>query len=342
MPEEYKKSTSPVWASVLGPQAQSEASIKELQNWGISSPARAQQGGAINTPQQVPNQQLQGSQQTQVASTQPVQKKTNDIQEIPEDQLVSMSALGGASEKFASAEIKRRESKAKKDEALWNYKPTQDFIQNIEEQARSSATATEVYDEFIKLAQSGEISPSKLQNFAASKFGEKLPFLYSPATAQAKLLEKLEAAGMKDIFPRPTEREFFFINSAQAQLGKTDAANVAVAQLNKRFAQIPIRAAEFTQDVIKENGGVPPRDLTAKVRKKMDDYRKDLLDESASISFEYGDKADRKKSAEFLHTKGKDLPLTDEKKREIFKMAGNDPKEALKLAIELGYKIPEE
>lgn len=341
LPNRLKKHSGALWAAVLAPEAEAFINQNQLKKFGIdfktgeSNPDQPEQTieksednseGNIENPKQNDN----------------IPSNKNSIQELSDEQLVAMSALGGASEKLASGELKRREVRIKKDEALWNYKPTQDFIKDIEEQARSASTATQVADEFINLAKSGEISPSNLRNFAASKFGDNLPFLYSPATAQAKFLEKLQAAGLKDIFPRPSEKEFFFINSAQAQLGKTDAANVAVAELQKKFAQIPIRAADFTQEVIKDNGGVPPRNLTAEVRKKMDAYRKDLVDQSASIAFEYGDKAERKKAADFLHTKGKNLPLTEDKKKEIFKLSGNDPKKALELALELGYAIPED
>jgi len=321
LPADTKKSSSPVWASILGPQAQSEANQQELQRLGFGIPSPVNMEG-----------------KTTEAVSPPVSSKKN-IQDATDEQLVTMSAIGGPAEKIAQGELKRRETQYKKDEALWNYKPTQDYIKDIEEQARAGMTAVEAADGFINLAQSGEISPSNLRNLAASKFGDSLPFLYTPATAQAKFLEKVQAAGLKDIFPRPTEKEFFFINGAQAQLGKSNAANISVAQLQKKFAEIPIRAADFTQEVIQEHGGVPPRDLTAKVRKKMENYKKNLIDDSASISFEYGDLAQRKEAAGFLHTKGKNLPLTNEKMKEIFNLAGKNADKALKIAIELGYAV---
>ena len=47
------------------------------------------------------------------------------------------------------------------------------------------------------------------------------------------------------------------MNSAQAQLGKTPEANRAVIGLQRKFAQIPQKAQEFKNEIIKENLGNP-------------------------------------------------------------------------------------
>lgn len=244
----------------------------------------------------------------------------------------------------AKAEFDTRDLNEKRNENLWNYKPTQKFIENLEESAEDAEFGNQIADEVIKLAESGNVSPSNVRNFLASQFGEKLPILFSPEAASFKMLEKLQAKGLKNIFPRPTEREFFFVNAAQAQLGKSDQANIAIANLQKKFNSIALRAAEFKDEVIRENNGNPPRDIQARVRKKMEAYRNELFNDAASIPFYYGDKKEKAAAEKFLKQNKSPIinqpkPLTQQIKLQLFEEAGRDKFKALELARERGYDV---
>lgn len=243
---------------------------------------------------------------------------------------------------FVESEFKRRELLSKKESDLWNYKPTQKFLTDVEENATEAEFSNQVADEIISLAPN--VDPKNIRTFLASKFGENLPFLFTTESGSLKFLEKLQAKGLKNIFPRPTEKEFMFINSAQAQLGKTPEANIAIANLQKRFNNIPIKSADFTQEVIRENGGVPPRNIQAQVRKKMNSYKDSLINEAASISYKYGEGQDKLRAMKYL--KDNDSPvvngpreLTEDVAMDIFIQAGKDPEKAKELAIEMGFEV---
>ena len=260
-----------------------------------------------------------------------------------EDQIFTAASSGSKRLKdVADAELKRRELNLKKEDSLWNYKPTQEFIKSIEEEAKDAEFSNQVADEIIDLAP--RVDPKNIRTFLASKYGDKLPMLFTEESAKLKLLEKLQAKGLKAYFPRPTEREFFFINSAQAQLGKTPEANLAVANLQKRFNSLPMRLAEIKDEIIEENGGAPPRDLVAQVRKRANRVKNDLITQSAAITYRYGEGEDQIKAKEYLDSIGSPvakerLPLTEEITKKIFIEVGGDPEKATQRARELGYDI---
>lgn len=197
-------------------------------------------------------------------------------------------------------DFEKEKFRTQKEEAAWNYAPIKKYIENLDERVESARMQLDVADEIEKVLATGKVGPSNARAFLASQFGESLPFLFDENTSRLKLLEKLQAKGLKEYFPRPTEKEFFFINAAQAQLGKTDAANRAVIDLQRKFSEIPIKAAEFKDQIIQENGGFPPRDLQSRVNKRMDEYNKTLIKDSASISLQYGDKEEKKEALSYL------------------------------------------
>jgi hypothetical protein len=228
-----------------------------------------------------------------VSNNLPLHKRLN------EDQIAAISLKYP---KFAEVLQSQNEAEIKRYDAAWNYKPVQEYITRVDESAENAYRTQDIANEFENLVNSGKIDPKNPRAYLASKYGEKFPFLFDENTAQAKLLEKMQAAGIKEYFPKPTEREFFFINSANAQLGKTDAANKAVLDLQRRFADIAIKASEFKNDVINENNGMPPRDLPAQVQKRMTEYRNSLINEAASITFKYGDAKQKEESIDHLKT----------------------------------------
>lgn len=226
-----------------------------------------------------------------------------DFNNISEDKLVRMQAIPSLKD-YAKAELERRGLQDKRETKLWEYKPTQKFLETVEEEAKDAEFGNEVAKEVETLVRSGEVSPDKLRVFLASKYGENVPFLFSGEAAKLKFLEKLQAKGLKNYFPRPTEKEFFFINAAQAQLGKTDEANLAVAKIQQKFNDIPLQAARFSQEVIEENGGVPPRNIAAKVREKMKEHKNELINESAKIVQRYGNEKEKRIANQHLGIKG--------------------------------------
>ena len=243
----------------------------------------------------------------------------------------------------AKAERKRREISQKRENDLWNYKPTQNFIGEIEKEAKEAELGNEVADSVIDIVSRGNVEPTDIRNFLASKIGENLPFLFTPESASLKFLEKLQAKGLKAIFPRPTQAEFFFINAAQAQLGKSKEANIAIANLQKKFNNIPIRLAEIKDEIIEENGGVPPRDLVSKVRKRSNEIKKELVTNSAAIAYEYGDSEDRSKAKNYLKKINSPLvkklqPIPDKSTaKEFYKKAKGNKEEYIRLLMEAGY-----
>lgn len=269
-----------------------------------------------------------------------IKQKVPRIQTLSDEKLTSM--LGNKKLRaFAEPELKRRELLSKKESDLWNYKPTQKFLTDVEENASEAEFGNQVADEIISIAPN--VDPQNLRTFLTSKFGENLPFLFTEDSASLKFLEKLQAKGLKTIFPRPTEKEFMFINTAQAQLGKTPQANIAVANLQKKFNNIPIKIADITQEVIKENGGVPPRNLPAKVRKKMSSYKDSLITDAASITFKYGEGQNKLQAMKYLKDKGSPIAsgkqeLTEDVARDIWKQSGGDVGRAKEIALEMGFE----
>lgn len=280
---------------------------------------------------------IEGDQETTYSTTKTGPKSWSD------DQLFAAASSGSKRLKdISEAELKRRELDIKKQDSLWNYKPTQEFIKSIEEEAKDAEFSNQVADEIIDLAP--KVDPKNIRTLLASKYGDKLPLLFTEDSAKLKFLEKLQAKGLKAYFPRPTEREFFFINSAQAQLGKTPEANLAVAGLQKRFNNLPIRLAEIKDEIIEENGGSPPRDLVAQVRKRANRVKNDLITQSAAITYRFGEGEDQIQAKEYLESIGSPVakekrPLTDEITRKIFIEVGGDPEKATLRARELGYDI---
>jgi len=242
---------------------------------------------------------------------------------------------------------KQLEKEEKKVTDLWNYKPNQKFLENVETEAKEAEFGNQIADEIIKIAPTA--NPKDIRTFLASRYGENLPFLFTPESASLKLLEKYQAKGLRQIFQRPTQAEFFFINSAQAQLGKTPEANVAVANLQKKFNNIPIRVANITDQVIKENGGVPPRDLAAKVRNKSKTIQEENTIDAAAITYKYGTGDDKQKAYEYLKEKNSPLvrggqqsekkPITRSDMLKFKSLSGGNVEEAKRLAEKEGYDI---
>lgn len=253
-----------------------------------------------------------------------------NLSRFSDDQLIAMQAIPKLKD-FAKAELDRRENVNKKEKDLWDYKPTQKYLETIESEAKDAEFLDQVSREVENLVKQGNVDPKNMRVFLASQFGEKIPFLFSEDTAKLKFLEKLQAKGLKNYFPRPTEREFFFMNAAQAQLGKSNEANLAIAQLQRKFDAIPIKAAEYAQEVIQENGGAPPRDLPRKVSEKMKSFKKELIDDSAKIVSKYG--SDKEKKAA-------DLRLGKEAKEG--KSVGNIVKQLPMTGIKKGTKATDQ
>lgn len=263
-----------------------------------------------------------------------------------EDLVVMQGSPSPRHQALAQGEQKRREGIEKRNEALWNYGPTKKILDTIQEEAHDAEFGNEVADEVLKLVDEEKVSPSNLRNLAASKWGENLPFLFSKEAASLKFLEKLQAKGLKAIFPRPTEKEFLFINTAQAQLGKSDDANRAVANLQKKFNEIPLRTAEFAQEVIDENGGNPPRDIGERIRKKARAYKNSLITDSAALTYEFGDDTQRAQAKSYLDKVKSPVSQvlktpTTEILEKIWIEAGKDNKKAAEIAISRGYDIGE-
>lgn len=241
-------------------------------------------------------------------------------------------------EKERQYQFEQQKFADKKETQNWDY--SKKYLEQLDQGVEDSLLQLEVADEFERLVKSGNIAPgvtpSGLRNFLAGKFGENFPFLFTADTSAAKFLEKLQAKGLKQYFPRPTEAEFFFINAAQAQLGKSNEANLSVINLQKKFASIPLKAAEIKDEIIRQNGGSPPRDLQSQVNNRMKDFTKSLIKESAEITYNFGDQQQKKESIDFFKQKlpsGRILiELPDGRLADI-------PKEQQKLAEEQGYKI---
>lgn len=265
--------------------------------------------------------------------TEEMANSTNfNITTAPEENLMKlMLSPYKQHQDLAKAEIDRRQYSEKRIDNAW--KDSRKTIDAIDENASEADFAIQVADEVQQLVKTNKISPTNIRNFAASQWGDRLPFLFSPETASLKFLEKLQAKSLKQYFPRPTEREFFFMNSAQAQLGKSNEANLAISDLQKKFSQIPIKIAEFKNQIIKENGNVPPRDLNAKIREKMENYKNTLFKDSAKISYEFGNESQKKEAADYLKLK----PLTREIGLEFWKLSGQNEQIAKRLAEESGY-----
>jgi hypothetical protein len=181
---------------------------------------------------------------------------------------------------------------------LWNYKPNEDYLKEVREKAEDAETNTMKLNEFEKLTRSGEISPSNLRNLGASLFGNKLPFLFSAPGAAARSLEKqLATAGFRTNFgARPAASEFFYNLGASAQFGKTNEANLAVIDLQKKWAALDMLDEKFAQEVIKDNGGAPPRDLPSKVRDKKVEYLQSLNEEAKNIMMKFGSPEEKKQA----------------------------------------------
>ncbi len=120
LPEEYKKYTSQAIASILGPQAQSQADLSQLQqflgqNQGAQQNMQGAQSPAMD--QSLPNQIQQGQSQPQ---QQVPQSFGNSIKDLSDEQIDVLSSVRGplgklaeterikSSERLASGSIRRR------------------------------------------------------------------------------------------------------------------------------------------------------------------------------------------------------------------------------------------
>jgi len=208
LPEHVKKSSAPIWAAVLGPQAQADAELDQLRRFREGNLGAAPaQGGAqqqVQPMQAQPAQMGQEPAQVQAAQQGQAPLNTQDLTTWPDEAINEMAALSGFVGRLAKGEQERRvslkkERTAKEKEYFKKNEPElikiADHLQNLDiEDTR--------FARLEKLFQEGKF-PSAFTSALFSKDGQLRPLaasFVSPEAQEAIKLIQDNLSGAKDTF----------------------------------------------------------------------------------------------------------------------------------------------
>jgi hypothetical protein len=274
LPERLKKSSAPIWAAILGPQAQAEAQGREFERFkadqfgGLGNtpspiPQEGTNGMVGTSPEQLPNaQQMQGE---ALPSGQPSMPQgginPNDIQTWPDQTLRQLSSMEGAAGRFAKSELDRRETekkyKTRKEEITFN--KNEPHLIEISEKLRNLDIENARFQRLDTLFQDPSKFPSAVITALFSKDGQLNPVasaLLSPEAQEAVKLIQDQLSGAKDTFgARVTNFDVSNFLKRLPSLMNTPEGRERVLRDLMAINDINRRYYEGVLDIIDEKGG---------------------------------------------------------------------------------------
>lgn len=361
LPESLKKSSAPLWAAILGPQAEADTSLKQFNElFGGNSP----QPNAQNVPQ---NQPIQGQNAPNLEPKPAIspQESPNvaneprsgvldpkDMTKWPDEQLSKVSAFSGSKGavgvvgKSAQNEIDRREKDRKKfvDERNFHEKGAS----KAEEKAAGLRDSLPKKEMALTMARDA-IATGEVGGFSINNLAERLniPELKTAKGAQLITASKEALLGNLAKISAKAQNQWMEqrLNSMFPSIGQTQEANETIltmldaeTKMDKAYLEA---FNEISDNDIKEHGYVK-NDIDKRASELANSKNDAILNET---SYKLRQAYEKEKGAlgvekEIGKKVPKGTPLTLEAARIMLKKNKNDFDVTERNAEKLGYRIP--
>lgn len=350
LPENLKKSSAPIWAAILGPQAQAQADMSSLEKLGISPQGQPQ--GAPNAQMDASSQQApqQAPGMNQAQPQQPRSNVPGPEWNLPDlYRTAAMSGQKGPAGVIGNAaknEIDRRQQEQKRfnEEREFHAKGTQKTFENIQK----LRTALPKKESALALAKdaiaSGEVGPFSLNNLA-QRMG--IPEFNTAKGAQLVFAGKENLIGNLSQVAAKAQNQWIEqrFSTMFPQIGQTKEANESVATMLEselKMDQAYLQAFDEIEKQDMEKFGYVKSDIDRRAREQAHNREKEIINES---SYKLREIYEREKGVSELSKNVnqkvvKGTPLTLQNAKVFALKFKGDFDKAIEHAKKMGYRIP--
>jgi len=262
-------------------QQQAQVPLNELLSTGGAGPVIGGQGQA-QAPGVMPEQQMQAPQAI-APQAPPGPAILNTPTGTPQEEAAKLKQLGKEKIANAALDFKKQqalekksalEKKIERDQFNKNWDSAKDFLDDRNKRATAERSRMTRYDTMDALRQTGEL-PNPLYYSILKKSGFDIPALLNPgkpgsAAAEAYLKTTQDfMTEMKDIFgARITEKMITEFLKTIPTLENTDEGKKLITDILRLKSEAYLAEDKIIDELIKENGGSPPRDLQRQLFKR--------------------------------------------------------------------------
>jgi len=346
LPEEHKKYTSQAIASILGPQAQSQAELSQLQQFlGGNQQQNQFQQPQQNQPQmQFPSQGDQmGMPQQQMQQPEMIQQQQaprsfqNSVRDLSDEEVDVLSSIKGPLGKLAETERgNRAKVKEKQQSSIEAINKKREGERERIRSSRSSLTRG------LQAVQSGDVGGFDI-NYLASLLGPAGEPLKTASGAQLdSTMKNLLIDSISDVTGRPNQWIEQQVKGATPSVGKTKEANETIFNTYLTDLDIEERKLDIEDKLMQDftsRGRPIPSNFENLVSKELKPYAELQEDK---LAYKLREIQEREKGPRFLKSYEKvpqGTPLTRERGMAFLKIAGGDKARAAALAKKAGYTI---
>lgn len=367
--EDKKKHVAPIYAAVLGPQAQAESQNSILDNFinrEFGSQGAPQQPPSMQQPQPnqmgmdatrpapqaqmglsgQPVQQPQGETPQQAQPPQIPQENPKDLSTWSSDRIRKLAALGGSAGDYAKLELDRRKQSSQEfaRERDFHTKGSQKSVEEANS-LRSSVPKKEIALSFAKDAvQSGEVGSFSLNNLAERL---NIPELRTAKGSQLLTAGKENLIGNLSAVSAKAQNQWIERRFADMfpQIGQSEAANETIATMLDSEIKMDRAYLDAFSELEKkdlEEHGYIKNDIARRAHEMAEGQQKEILNET---SYKIREVYEKEKGIKFLkdHTNTKvtpGTPLTLQNAKVMSLKFENDFDKAIEHAKKMGYRIP--
>lgn len=292
LPEAYKKSSAPVYASVLGPQAQAEADLNAFQNFASQNPSFNTQFRG-QAPQQPSDDQsirpttstppqIQGRQQLE-ATPGILGHAEVDLSPEHEKFLIQQAAFKTNKNPHISAFGNRAQGeldqlrdtrKRQHEEKIRAHEESKSYDEEILKSVKRTKQQTEAVKDIRSALKSGKVTPGAVGNVFRNlgTVGEKVANAFKNAEQG-----KVEAAipllleGWKEVFGvRLSDADLRLLETKLPDIGKSPEANNAVLDILEKYSKAPLLRGQVASEIKEKNGGYRPLNYADMVEKEVE------------------------------------------------------------------------
>lgn len=295
LPEQYKKSTAPVYASVLGPQAQSEADMNAYQNFVGQNPGFDNQFRGTQPQQPSDDQSIRQSTstppQTQgrqglapqpVANTSqpaPIANASEDISPEHEKFLIKQAAFKSSKNPHIAAvgnqaqgELERLREVRK--ERVRAHEESEGYDEEVLKGVKRTKQQVEAIKDLRSGLKSGKIKPGSVSSVfrGMGSIGDKISNAFKDAEQG-----KFEAAipllleGWKEVFGiRLSDTDLRLLQTKLPDIGKSEEANDAILNVLEKYAEAPLLRGKVASEIKEKNGGYRPLNFASQVENEVE------------------------------------------------------------------------
>lgn len=188
--------------------------------------------------------------------------------------------------KFTQTESnKDRRLKAQQDlqQQQFGHKETTKYAESVTDKAENAKDAVRAIQsarKAIKSGQTGVNAKNILFKYLGSKKSPFASMFLSPENQTMITAAKtLAGGGVKEIFTKPTEREFFWFENILPDIFKSNETNEQSLKYFEDIANYNLKKQEIYEQIVKDNKGYRPIDTELKVNEKMKPYTDNLVKE---------------------------------------------------------------